>query len=139
MDVGQTVWLVGLGLVAFGGFFLVTGVRNLRADALRRRTWRAYPGEVVASRSDGEQVRCQVTYRRADGTRAFFWNRYTSTTMSDPVGRLVQVLENPADPHDAVVSAGLVGGGFVGGVFAAVGAVLAVVGLVVVTLLVVLG
>ena len=121
-------WLVALGLLLFGGFFLVTGVRTARTDALRRRTWRSYPGQVVASRLDGEQTRCEVEYRRADGTVVRFWNAFTSTVVRDPVGRGVQVLENPADPRDAVVGSGLVGGDLVGTVFAVVGGLLVAAG-----------
>ena len=131
MPFSQVAPLVAGGLVVLGVLLLVGGLRTVRRDRVRRRTWRPYPGEVVASRLDGEQVRCQVAYRRADGTTALFWNRFTSTTLGDPVGRPVQVLENPADPRDAVVSGGLVGGGLVGTVFAVVGGLLVVVGAVV--------
>ena len=116
---------MALGLLLFGLYFLVSGLRTLTADRRRRRTWRTFPGEVVASRLDDEQVRCQVGYRSDDGTRVLFWNRFTSSVLSDPVGRPVQVLVNPADPHDAVVASGVVGGTLVGVVFTAVGAVLA--------------
>lgn len=131
MTFTQGAWLVSLGLVLFGGFFLVNGVRTVRADSLRRRTWRPYPGEVVATDFDGEQTRCQVAYRRADGTTAIFWNFFTSTVVRDPVGRPVQVLENPADPHEAVVAGGIVSGDLVGTVFAVVGGVLVAAGVVV--------
>ncbi len=123
--------LVALGFLAFGVLFVVIGVRTLRSDGLRRRTWHATSGQVVASRLDGEQVRCQVAYRRPDGTEVLFWNRYTSTVMGDPVGRAVQVLVNPSDPHDAVVSSGLVGGSLLGAVLVSIGGVFAVVGAVV--------
>lgn len=123
--------IVAVGMLLFGLLFVVLGVRTLRADRLRRRTWHAARGQVVASRLDDEHTRCQVAYRRPDGTEVLFWNRYTSTVVRDPVGRAVQVLVNPADPHDAVVSSGLVGGSAVGVVFTAAGSVLAVVGLVV--------
>ena len=85
---------------------------------------------MVDSRVDDEQTRYQVAYWRGR-TRVVFWNRYTSTTMTNPVGRAVQVLVDPVDPHNAVVSAGLAGGGLVGGVFTAVGAVTALAGVVV--------
>ena len=135
MTFTQVAWLVALGLVLLGAFFLVTGVRTARADALRRRTWRAYPGEVVASVLDGEQTRCQVAYRRADGTTVLFWNSFTSTVVRDPVGRPVQVLEDPADPHRAVVASGIVSGDLVGTVFAIVGGVLLAAGVVVAAVL----
>ena len=131
----QVAWLVALGLALFGAFFLVTGVRTVRADSRRRRTWRPYPGEVVATDFDGEQTRCQVAYRRADGTKALFWNTFTSTVVRDPVGRPVQVLENPADPHEAVVAGGIVSGDLVGTIFAVVGAVLVAAGVVVAVVL----
>lgn len=128
MTFTQVAWLVPLGLVLLGGLCLVSGVRTVRTDRVRRRTWRSYPGEVVASRLDGEQTRCQVGYRRADGTKVLFWNSFTSTTVLDPVGRQVLVLENPADPRQAVVGSGLVGGGVVGTVFAVVGGLMVVAG-----------
>jgi len=131
----QGAWLVSLGLVLFGGFFLVTGVRTVRADSRRRRTWRPYPGEVVATDWDGEQTRCQVAYRRADGTTALFWNTFTSTVVRDPLGRPVQVLENPADPHEAVIASGIVSGDVVGTVFAVVGGVIVAAGVVVAAVL----
>ena len=131
----QVAWLVALGLVLLGGFFLVTGIRTVRADRRRRRTWRPYPGEVVATDFDGEQTRCQVGYRRADGSRALFWNTFTSTVVRDPLGRAVQVLENPADPREAVVAGGIVSGDLVGTVFAVVGGLLVAAGVVVAAVL----
>lgn len=117
--------LVAVGLLAFGVLFVVLGIRMLTGDRRRRRTWERFPGRVVASRMDDGQVRCQVVYQRRDGTNVPFWNRYTSTMVGDPVGRQVEVLVNPADPRDAVVGRGLVGGGFVGVVFVVVGAFVA--------------
>lgn len=123
-------WLLAAGALLVGGRLLLGGVWTLRRDRVRRATWRPYPGEVVASRLEGEQIRCQVAYRRADGTKVLFWNRFSSTTLTDPVGREVQVLENPADPREAVVSDGLAAGGrLAGAVFALAGGVFLVVGL----------
>lgn len=130
MTPGQVAALISLGAVLLGALFVVLGVRALVSDGRRRRTWLPFPGRVVASRLDDEQVRCQVAYLR-DGTEVRFWNRYTSTVLLDPVGREVGVLVNPEDPADAVVSSGLVSGSTVGVVFVVAGALAVAVGLVI--------
>lgn len=127
---GQAAALLGLAFTLLGAVFVVLGVRALASSRRQRRTWRPYAGRVVASRLDGDQVRCQVAYAR-DGAEVRFWNRYTSTVVGDPVGREVRVLVNPGDPHDAVVAGGLVGGSTVGVFFVLAGALAVVVGLVI--------
>lgn len=127
MPVSRVVALIAAGLLLVGVLLAVLGGRMLATARRRRRTWHSCPGQVVASRWDGEQTRCQVAYRR-DGTDVLFWNRYTSTVIGDPVGRPVQVLVNPADPHDAVVGSGLITGTTVGVVLVLVGGFFCVVG-----------
>ena len=130
MTPGQVAPLLALGATLLGALLVVLGVRALLSSRRQRRTWLPYPGRVVASRLDGEQVRCQVAYAR-DGSEVRFWNRYTSTVVGDPVGREVSVLVNPRDPHDAVVAGGLVGGSTVGVFFVLAGALAVVLGLVI--------
>ena len=67
----------------------------------------------MASRLEDGQFRSRVAYVWNGRERAF-WNRFTATTMTDPVGREVEVLVNPEDPDDAVVAGGLAGGSVVG-------------------------
>ncbi|WP_375433490.1 DUF3592 domain-containing protein [uncultured Friedmanniella sp.] len=95
---------LGVGLLA-----VVLGTLAVVRDRRRRNEWTSYPGRVVGSRLDDGQIRCRVSYVR-DGREVIFWNRFSSTTMSDPVGREVEVLVNPENPDDAMVSRGLVGG-----------------------------
>jgi Protein of unknown function (DUF3592) len=102
-----------LAFLAFGLLFVLLGVTSLVRHRRRRSSWSTFPGRVVGSRLDDGQIRSRVAYVH-DGREVTFWNRYTSTTMTDPVGREVEVLVNPDDPNDAVVSGGLVGGGTVG-------------------------
>lgn len=130
MTPGQVAPLLSLAFVLLGALVVVLGVRGLVSSRRQRRTWRPYPGRVVASRLDDDQVRCQVAYSR-DGTEVRFWNRHTSTVVRDPVGREVTVLVNPADPYDAVVSDGLVTGSTVGVVLVVAGSLALAVGLVV--------
>jgi hypothetical protein len=101
-----------LAFIAFGLLFVVIGATTLVRHRRRSQSWRTYPGRVVGSRLDDGQIRSRVAYVQ-DGREYTFWNRFTSTTMTDPVGREVEVLVNPEDPNDAVVSGGLVGGGTV--------------------------
>jgi hypothetical protein len=96
----------------------------------QRLTWLRYPGRVVDTAPDGDLTRCQVAYWR-DGTKVLFWNPYTASVVRNPVGREVAVLVNPEDPHDAVVSGGIVDGSTVGVVFVAVGSLAVAVGLVI--------
>jgi hypothetical protein len=114
-------WLP-LGLLAFGLLFVVLGLASWTKDRRRRASWLFFPGRVVASRLDDGQLRSRVAYLR-DGREVTFWNPFTSTALTDPVGREVDVLVNPADSDDAVVSAGLAGGGTVGIALAAFGVV----------------
>lgn len=119
--------LLCVGFLLLGLFFVGSGIRTLAAQSRRSRTWVRMPGRVVASRLDGDLTRSQVAFRLQERT-VLFWNRYTSTTVRDPVGRDVQVLVNPADPHDAVVESGLVGGSLVGVLFVVLGSVFALAG-----------
>jgi hypothetical protein len=121
----------GLVVLLAGLAFVGLGLATLRAGRQRARTWRTVRGRVVASRLDDGQVRSQVAFHH-DGREIRFWNRYSSTVVSDPVGREVQVLVDPADPSRAVVSRGLSGPGTTGLAFAAFGVLATVVGLVLV-------
>jgi hypothetical protein len=114
-------WLP-LAFLGFGLLFVVLGARTVFRDRHRRSEWLPAPGRVVASRLSGDdgQLQCQVAYRR-EGREVLFWNPFSSTTMGDPVGREVEVLVNPDDPADAVVSRGLAGGSITGYVFIAFG------------------
>ena len=125
---GLPAW-IPLVVVLFGLFFLASGVRTVLAGRQRAQTWRTVPGRVVASRLDDGQFRCQVAFT-LDGREVRFWNRFTSSALSDPVGRDVEVLVDPDDPSQAVVSRGLVGASVVGLAFCAVGALATVIGLV---------
>lgn len=116
-------------VVLFGLVFVGSGVTTLLACRRRARTWRTVPGQVVASRLHDGQFRCQVAFVH-EGREIRFWNRFTSSAFSDPVGRAVEVLVDPDDPSRAVVSRGLVGSSVVGLAFCAVGALAAAIGLV---------
>jgi hypothetical protein len=100
-------------LLAFGVIFAVLGARTMIVGRRQREQWQRVPGRVVGSRLDDGQIRSQVAFRHADRD-VVFWNRYSTTMASDPVGREVVVLVNPADPSDAVVAGGLAGSGAVG-------------------------
>jgi hypothetical protein len=121
-----TSWLP-LGLLAFGVLFVIHGYATWTRDRRRRASWLPYPGRVVATRLDDGQFHSRIAYLR-DGHELTFWNRFTSTALTDPVGREVDVLVNPDDPDDAAVSAGLAGGGTVGIVLMAFGVLAALVG-----------
>ena len=97
-------------LLGFGVFFAIFGVRTLIVGRRRRAQWQQVPGWVVGSRLEDGETRCQVAFRHA-GRDVVFWSRHSSTMASDPVGREVQVLVNPADPSDAVVASGSAGSG----------------------------
>lgn len=116
-----------LAFLGFGLLFVVIGVVTVVNDRRRRRDWQRYPGRVVASRLDEGKFQSQVAYLH-HGREVTFWNRFSSTTLTDPVGRTVEVLVNPDDPHDAVVSGVLPGGAVVGSLLVLVGAVAAVLG-----------
>ena len=121
-----TSWLP-LGLLGFGLLFVILGLTTWTKDRRRRASWLPFRGRVVASRLDDGQFQSRVAYLR-DGHELTFWNRFTSTALTDPVGREVDVLVNPGDPDDAVVSAGLARGGTVGIALTVCGAVAAVAG-----------
>lgn len=127
MPIGNALSWLPWGFLAFGLLFLFLGLRTVIKDRRRRESWPTYPGRVVGSRLDDGRTQSQVSYLR-DGREITFWNRYSSTTMSDPVGRDVEVMVNPEDPEDAVVGHGLVGGGLVGFAFIVFGIVAAVAG-----------
>lgn len=97
-------WIT-LVLLGVGAFFAVVGATILISAVRRRRRWRTHPGRVVASRLNDGQFRFQVAFDY-DGREVRFWNRYTTSLGADPVGRDVEVLVNPADPSQAVVSKG---------------------------------
>jgi hypothetical protein len=131
-------WLIPVGAVLFGALFVSRGVRALASDRERRESWLTFPGRVVGSRTvssgfDGttsDPTQCQVAYIR-NGHEIVFWNRFTSTTtFRSPVGRPVEVLVNPADPGDAVVSRGLATGGTRGAILILAGAAFAILGVV---------
>jgi hypothetical protein len=117
-----------LAFLGVGAFFVVAGATTLVRAGRRQRQWRTYPGRVVASRLDDGQFRFQVAFDH-DGREIRFWNRHTTSLGVDPVGRDVEVLVNPADPSEAVVSKGqsrpeVVGVGFL--VFGVVAVVIGV-------------
>ena len=111
-----------LVFVVVGVLFVVLGAVTVVRDRARRRDWPTTPGRVVASRLEDGQFRSRVAYVW-DGREHAFWNRFSATALTDPVGREVEVLVNPEDPGDAVVSRGLVGGSVVGFALAAFGLV----------------
>ena len=134
---GPLTTLIPVVLVAFGLLFFAIGVNTLRGGRRRGRDWERVPGRVIGSRLDSMgsgdgQLRCQVAFGY-QGREVVFWNRYTSSFGVDPVGREVEVLVNPADPHDAVVAGGLAGAKAVGVSFLAFGGIAVVVGLVLLT------
>ena len=88
-----------------GAFFVVSGATILVRAGRRQRQWLTYPVRVVTSRLDDAQFRFQVALDH-DGRQIRFWNRHTTSLGVDPVGRDVEVLVNPADPSQAVVSKG---------------------------------
>ncbi len=117
-----------VAVLAFGLLFVVLGSSTLLQARRRRRHWTPYPGRVVATKLDDGQVSSRIADVR-EGRERQFWNRFTSTTVTDPVGREVEVLVNPDDPDDAVVGAGLAGGAAVGSALLLFGVVAVVVGL----------
>jgi len=119
----------GVVVLAFGGLFVVIGVLTTNADRRRRRTWIALTGVVVGSRLDGDgHQRFQVEYRDRTGVPIRFWNRFTASGGRDRTGEPVDVLVNPADPHDAVISGGAATGRLVGSALFAFGALAEVIG-----------
>jgi|SRR6478609_5980032 hypothetical protein len=119
----------GVVVLAFGGLFVVIGVLTTNADRRRRRTWLPQTGVVVGSRLDGDgHQRVQVEYRDRAGVPIRFWNRYTSSGGPDQTGRRVDVLVNPANPHDAVISGGAATGRLVGSALFAFGTLAEVIG-----------
>lgn len=127
---GLTIPLwAGVAVLAVGGLFAVIGALTTSQDRRRRRTWLPATGVVVGSRLDGDgHQRCQVEYRDRGGRPVRFWNRFTSAGGVDRTGRTVDVLVNPADPQDAVVSSGVVTGRLVGSALIAFGAAADIVG-----------
>ena len=121
MPIGNLLSWLPWAFLAFGLMFIFLGLRTVTGERRRRESWPTYPGWVVGSRLSDGQTQSRVSYQR-DGREITFWNRYSSTTMSDPVGREVEVMVNPEDPDDAVVGHGLVGGGLVGLAFIVFGA-----------------
>jgi Protein of unknown function (DUF3592) len=118
---------IAAGALAFGVLFAAIGVVTLVNAAGRRRRWLPRPGRIVASRLDDGQFRFQVAFTH-DGREIRFWNRHTTASGIDPVGREVQVLVNPADPGQAIVSSGQSRPELAGAAFLAFGVLALVVG-----------
>lgn len=119
----------GVVVLAFGGLFVAIGVLTTNADRRRRRTWTPLTGVVVGSRLDGDgHQRFQIEYLDRTGTPIRFWNRYSTSGGADRTGQPVDVLVNPADPGDAVVSGGAATGRLVGSALFAFGALAEVLG-----------
>ena len=110
-----------------GALFVVMGATTLVRAGRRQRQWRAYQGKVIASRLEDGQFRFQVAFDH-DGREIRFWNRHTTAIGVDPVGRDVEVLVNPADPSQAVVSRGQSRPEFAGVGFLVFGVVAVVIG-----------
>ena len=119
-------WMA-LAFLGVGAFFVVDGAMILVRARRRQRQWRTYPGRVVASRLDDGQFRYQVAFDH-DGREIRFWNPHTTSYGIDPVGRDVEVLANPADPNQAVVSKGQTRPEVVGAGFLVFGVVAVVIG-----------
>jgi Protein of unknown function (DUF3592) len=110
-----------------GALFAIMGATTLVRAGRRRRQWRTYQGKVIASRLDDGQFRFQVAFDH-DGREIRFWNRHTTAIGIDPVGRDVEVLADPADPSQAVVSKGQSRPEFAGVGFLVFGVVAMVIG-----------
>ena len=85
-------------------------------------------GDATDRGADG-QIRAQVAFQY-EGRPITFWNRFTTGTGIDPVGRDVDILVNPADPTDAVVVRGATRPSTVGWAFVAFGVIAVVIGIV---------
>jgi Protein of unknown function (DUF3592) len=96
---------IAFGFIAVGAVFVVAGATALVRAGRRQREWLTYPGRVTASRLQDGQFRFQVAFDH-EGREIRFWNSHTTALGVDPVGREVEVLVNPADPTQAVVSKG---------------------------------
>jgi hypothetical protein len=118
---GVNPWFAALPLIV-GVFFMGTGVGMLQRSRRRRRTWTRRTGLVVGSRLFNGQIESQVTFSDDSGP-VTFWNRFTTSFTTDPVGRTVDVLVNPDDRSDAVVANGPAAPSIVAGVFVAFGLV----------------
>lgn len=117
--------IVGWSVLAFGALFLILGVRVLMSSARRSKTWIRVPGRIVGSRLDslGDSAggfRYQISFDW-HGRTVSFWNRFVTSGGFDKTGREVEVMVNPDDPDDAVVSRGIIGGQAVGVSFVAFG------------------
>jgi Protein of unknown function (DUF3592) len=118
---------IALSALGFGVLFAAMGVATLVRAARRRRHWHVHQGTVVASRLDDGQFRFQVAFAYG-GREIRFWNPYTTASGVDPVGRDVEVLVNPDDPAQAVVSRGQSRPEVVGAAFLAFGVVALLIG-----------
>ena len=123
---GLPPWIVTLPLI-LGLLFLGLGLRMLIRSRHWRRTWTRRAGQVVGSRLSDGQIQSQVTFVDEQG-QVTFWNRDTTSFASDPVGRRVEVLVNPEDRSDALVTAGLAAPGFVADAFIVFGVLATAVG-----------
>ncbi len=123
-------WWVGPLVMLFGALFLAMGGSTLVGSRRRQRNWLPQTGRVVGSRLDGDgQIRAQIAFH-FEGRPITFWNRFTTGTGIDPVGRDVDILVNPADPTDAVVVRGAGRPSVVGWAFVAFGVIAVVVGII---------
>ena len=111
---------IGQGVIALGVLVLIGAGRTVLNGRRRQRSWTRRDGRVVASRLDDGQFRYQVSFRNGE-EEVRFWNRFTTGSGLDPVGRQVTVLVNPDDPRDAVVGAGAAGAGVSAAGFAVFG------------------
>lgn len=126
--------IVGWAAVAFGALFLLLGVGALVTSARRSKTWIRVPGRIVGSRLDSlgdssSGFRYQVSFP-FQGRTVTFWNRYTTSGGVDRTGAEVEVLVDPDNVNDAVVSRGVMGGQAVGVAFVVFGVVALVVGII---------
>jgi hypothetical protein len=116
---GLNPWFAALPLL-LGVVFVGFGVSTLRRARRRRQTWTRRVGLVVGSRLSDGQIQAKVSFSDDEGP-VTFWNRYTSSFSTDPVGRSVEVLVNPNNRSDAVVANGPAAPTVVAGAFIAFG------------------
>lgn len=130
--------LLPVVFLVLGILFVILGIRGLQSVRYRRRHWLRYPGEAVDSvweTDDGKSYQYWILqWVGADGVRRTARNPHSSsggTLRSFPFP--VEVLVNPDNPRQAQVAeggnSGLLGYALfavVGGIFALVGIILGV-------------